>query len=139
MHTSPPMWWYRNSQTSKSDSPIHRKRFWIWIYKRNWISAESFRISAHYPLRRLYVKRTRNEISSKMCRRCTHSYDKLWNCDCLYERNLKPEHLYLSRHVRLKGNLDLVTDYIVCSSFTRKAPLGAFLQGIVTVNAIYIS
>ena len=67
-----------------------------------------------------------------------HTYDKLWNCDCLYERNLEPEHLYLSRHVGLKGNLNLVTDYIVCSSFTRKAPLGAFLQGIVTVNAIYI-
>ena len=82
---------------------------------------------------------TGKEISSKMCRRCTHSYDKLWNCNCLYERNLEPEHLYLSGHVRLKGNLNLVTDYIVCSSFTRKAPLGAFLQGIVTVNAIYIS
>ena len=31
-----------------------------------------------------------------------------------------------------------MTDYIIYSSFIRKAPFGAFLHGIVAVNAIYI-
>ena len=49
----------------------------------------------------------------------------------------EPEHLYSFEDiVGLKGNLNLVTDYIVCSSFTRKHLRVLFCKEINVSNSV---